>query len=185
MKYEQTTPPTGTVVPLASAKQHLVVEHAADDELITRQISQATAWCASYTGRHLGAQEWQLFADCWLGALSLPFFPIQSVVVTYVDIDDATQTLAADQYYLDNKTFPATLRPRPAVTWPELGGGPNVVTVTCQTGSATVNGNLSAAIFLLTAHLFEQRSESAPINIHRIPHGVTTFLDLERLTWSV
>jgi uncharacterized phiE125 gp8 family phage protein len=183
MKYEQITPPIGSAVPLATAKAHLVVEHAADDELISLYIGQAASWAASYTGRHIGAQSWAVYADDWCGALSLPFSPVQSVVVTYIDIDGATQTLPADQYFLDDKQYPATISPRPTVTWPDLGDGPNVVTVTCQTGAAVLDGNISAAIYLLVGSLYEQRSESAPINIHRIPHGVTTFLDLVRLVW--
>lgn len=185
MKYELVTPPVGPAVPLVTAKQHLVVEHAADDELITMYIGQAAAWCSSYSGRHIGEQTWAVFGNTWCDVISLPFSPLQSVVVEYIDEDEATQTLAADQYYLDNKSYPATLQPRPTVTWPELSDAPNCVTVTCQTGSNTLNGNISAAVYLLVAHLYEQRSESAPINIHKIPHGVTTFLDLVRLVWVV
>ena len=183
MKYEQTAPPTGPIVPLATAKQHLVVEHASDDDLISMYISQAAGWCASYTGRHIGAQEWKVFSDNWCGILSIPFSPVNSVAIEYVDENGDTQTLADDQYYLDNKQYPATIAPRPAVEWPLLGEGPNVVTVICQTGSATLDPSVSAAIYLLTAHLYEQRSESSPLNVHKIPHGVTTFLDLVRLVW--
>ena len=183
MKYEQTAPPTGTIIPLATAKQHLVVEHSADDDLITIYLNQAASWAASYTGLNIGSQEWTVYADNWCGILSLPFSPLDSVVVQYIDENGDQQTLAADQYYLDNKQYPATLPPRPAVEWPLLGEGPNVVTVICQTGGGTVAPAVAAAVQLLTAHLYEQLSESSPLNVRKIPHGVTTFLDLVRLVW--
>jgi len=185
MKYELITPPVGPAVPLATAKQHLVLEHSADDDLVTMYIGQASAWCASYSGRAIGEQEWAVYGDTWCDILSLPFSPLESVVVEYIDADENTQTLPDDQYYLDNKSYPATLRPRPTVNWPELSEAPNCITVTCQVGKNTQDGNIAAAIYLLVGHLYEQRSESAPINIHKIPHGVTTFLDLVRLVWVV
>jgi uncharacterized phiE125 gp8 family phage protein len=181
VKYELITPPTGPAVSLASAKQHLVVEHSADDELITRQIAQAAAWCQGYSGRHIGTQTWAVFSDDWCGALSLPFSPVQSVTVEYVDEAGDTQTLAADQYYLDNKRYPATIYPASGVTWPTLGDGPNVVTVTCQTGADVIDGNISAAIYLLATHYYEQRSESSPVNMRSIPHGVTVALSSARM----
>ena len=185
MKYELITPPTGPAVPLTTAKAHLVVEHAADDELIQIYINQAAAWAQSYTGRHIGEQEWKVYGDTWCDILSIPFSPVRTIAIEYIDIDGATQTLATDQYYLDNKSYPATIQPRPAVEWPDLSDEPNCVTVTCQTGTNLLDGNMSSAIYLLTAHLYEQRSDSSPLRIHKIPHGVTVFLDLVRLVWVV
>lgn len=183
MKIEQITPPNGTAVTLDSAKKHLYVEHTADDELISIYINQAAAWCSSYTGKHIGAQTWALYADRWCEAVSLPFYPLHSVTVTYIDTEGAQQTLPPDQYYFDGKQYPALLQPREGVTWPDVSPGPNVITVTCDTGAVSLNGNITAAIYLLVGHLYEQRSESAPINLKAIPMGVTSFLDNERLHW--
>jgi uncharacterized phiE125 gp8 family phage protein len=181
VKYELITGPAGPAVSLASAKQHMVVEHSADDELIAMYIGQAADWCAAHTGRHFGAQAWAVYGNIWCEIVNLPFSPVQSVVVEYVDEAGDTQTLAADQYYLDNKRYPATIYPASGVTWPTLGDGPNVVTVTCQTGADVIDGNISAAIYLLATHYYEQRSESSPVNMRAIPHGVTAALSSARM----
>jgi uncharacterized phiE125 gp8 family phage protein len=185
IKYENTAKPSGTVVPLATAKSHMVVEHAADDELINLYLQQASAWCSAYSGIHLLEQEWTAFGDTWCDIVALPFSPVRSIVITYIDEDGNTQTLADDQYYLDSKSYPAQITQAPAVTWPDLGPGPNVVTVVCQTGSTTTSDSITAAVLLLATHLYEQRSETSSLNIRRIPHGVTTFLDMVKLGWAV
>ena len=181
MKYEQLVAPTLAVIDLDVAKKHMYIEHSADDELVTMMLRNAEAWCSGYTGKFYSEQTWALYADDWCGAISLPFYPIISALVQYVDVDGLTQTLPDDQYYLDTKSYPGQLLPKDGITWPSLGDGPNTVTVTCVVGDNKVNGNVSAAILLLATHLYEQRSETSPLNIRAVPHGVTVFLGLDRV----
>jgi len=181
MKYELTTPRSGTVVSLDEAKAHLVVEHNADDALIPIYIEQATTFAESQTGRQLGSQVWTLYADDWCGALELPFYPVQSVVIKYDDTDGTEQTLADDQYLLDAIAYPATIRPADGVTWPDTSGKPNCIRVEVTAGSDTLNGNIQAGIYLMLGHLYENREAVTHGTMTELPLGARMFFDAERL----
>ncbi len=181
MKLERTVAPTELAVPLETAKEHIVVDHHDDDMLIEGYIRQATAYCERQLNHHIGAQEWMVYGDSWAEIQALPVYPLHSVVVTYDDEDGAEQTLAADQYFLDNKSFPARIMPATDVTWPDLGDGFNTVRVTCQTGHTETSDAARTAILLLVGHYYENREASSPVAIHTVPMAVDAAIDSEKL----
>ncbi len=181
MKYERTVAPTTLAIALAEAKAQCVVDHHDDDPLIEAYIHQATEYCERYLGHHIGAQQWTLYGDGWNEISQVPFYPLHSVTIQYDDIDGVEQTLAADQYYLDNKIYPALICPAETAKWPELGPGVNVVRVACSTGHAKVLETTRRAILLLVGHYYENREATSPVNLHNVPLAVEAHLDTDRL----
>jgi uncharacterized phiE125 gp8 family phage protein len=153
------TPPTSYPVTLAEAKSQARVDGGDSDNLIETYISAATAHVESVTGRAIMSQTWELVLDDFSDAIMLPKGPVQSITsVTYYDTAEALQTLASDQYTLDNVSDPAWLvRPEDA-TYPEVADGVNNVIIRFVAGYSTVPPELKAAIMLLIAHFYDNRS---------------------------
>ena len=181
MKYEQTAQRAAPVVSVADAKSHLVIDHNEDDNLVAMYIEQATAYCQAYTGIQLGSQGYSVYGDTWCEVASLPLYPIDSVVVKYIDTDLIEQTMDSTDYVLDNKVYPAILYPASGTSWPALGAGVNVVTVEAITSDAPLQSQVSAAIYLMTGHLYEHREASSHESLAEIPFGIEAFLDQVRL----
>ena len=95
------TPPATPLVPLADAKAMLLVDHTADDALITTLIAAATIEAQGVAARSFVTQTLLLSLDAWPadGAVRLPFPPLATVTsVKYFDADNVEQTIAAADY---------------------------------------------------------------------------------------
>lgn len=183
MKKELTTPRAAPVVTVDDVKSHIVVDHTTDDNLIALYIEQATDYVQQYTGRQFGSQVWTVYGNCWSQVQALSFKPITSIVVTYDDEDNTEQTLAADQYLLDDKAYPGYFYPAPEVTWPELYDGPNVARVAVTCGETTLPSSARAAIYLLCGDLYNQREHSNMVQLHEVPLSAKAFLDQLRIAF--
>lgn len=181
MKYERTTPRTVPPVAVDDVKRHLVVEHSNDDNLITAYIAQASDWAENYTGCKLGSQVWTVYGDCWADIAYLYFKPVDSVVVLYDDEDGSEQTLAADQYLLDNKSYPILIMPAPDVTWPELNKAPNNVRVEVTCGETVTPAVIEAGMNMLIGDMYNNRENSSITQMYEVPLGIRSFMDQARV----
>ena len=95
-------------VDLATAKNHLRVEHTGDDAEITRLISAARSSCerlAHRTIRAVVGSEMTLDEFPTSGQLPIPLPPLLDVAaLKYVDDSNVEQTLSADQYGFTTST---------------------------------------------------------------------------------
>jgi len=133
------TPVSVQVLTKAIVKDRLkiTVATAADDE-IDRLIDQVRGACQDKTNRAVGAQTWQLAFDTWPEAIPLVLPPLVAVDwVKYYDADGVFQTLATDQYAVDDFREPGFIVPAANVTWPELLDTINAVRVQIQVGYTT------------------------------------------------
>lgn len=184
MKFTRTTAPSATPISVDEAKAHSIIEHAADDAIVGNCIAGAVDFAENYTGRQLMPQVWTQYHDCWPTCFELPFRPLQSVVITYDDENGDAQALADDQYQVDSQAYPAMIRPAPGASWPALDNNYNVVRVAVSCGytdADSVPAGIKSALYMLTAHLYENREASAPIDIREVPLGVPSFLDQYRI----
>lgn len=184
MKFSRTTAPTDTPISLADAKDNSLIEHTADDALVTRKIGEAVDYAENYTGRQLMPQVWTRYYDAWPTCIELPFRPVQSIVIRYTDEAGDEQTLATDQYQVDEQSYPALVRPAPGASWPTLSDAYNVVLVEATCGYAdadAVPAGIKSALYLLTGHLYENREGSAMVKIEELPLGVNSFLTQYRI----
>jgi len=131
--------------------------------MIEALIVVARTEAEAATDRVLITQTWQASFDCLSTPLKLARQSVQSVAsITYVDVDGATQTLAADQYRLtgwDN----SEIIPAYGVTWPTPRGDADCVTVTWVAGYGDdvedVPAPIRQWILVRLATLFEHREE--------------------------
>jgi uncharacterized phiE125 gp8 family phage protein len=115
------TAPATLLVSLAEAKAMLLVDHAADDALITAMIAAATSEAQGVAARAFVTQTLQLALDAWPddGAVRLPHPPLQAVTsVKYFDADNVEQTIAAADYIVIADTTPGLIVPAAGKAWP-------------------------------------------------------------------
>ena len=95
MKKVIVTNPVYYALSLSAAKEHLRVDHTADDAYISTLIGVATLKAESYLLRKLITQTWQYFLDYWPheNYITIPFGQLNSIThIKYTDIDGTTNT---------------------------------------------------------------------------------------------
>lgn len=173
------TPPASSPVDVAALKQHLRVEHSADDVLITLIRDAATAHLDGWSGilgRCLVNQAWAQSFPSFPedGLLRLPFPDVSAVAsVAYVDGSGAAQTLPASLYRFGNDALGGFVMLDDAAAWPATDARPAAVTVTFTAGygadAAAVPAPIRAAILLIAGSLWVNRETTVSEKIRDNP----------------
>lgn len=199
----QTVAPASEPITTAEAKAFLRVDSSDEDTLIDTLISTARQMVEDFTGRAIITQTWKLTLDKWPlecpgcswlevktsmdRAILLPRSPLASVtsVKYYPDDLGAQATLSASAYRVITGTLPGAIFLKSSEDWPALDIRPDAVEIIFVAGTAdatTTPKQLTHAILLLVAHLYENR---APVNIgnivNEIPFTVRALLESQRV----
>ena len=172
--------PSSPVISLQRAKAHLRVDHDTDDELIDAQIYAATAYldgCNGILGRALLTQSWRSDFASFDEPLRLPLAPVQSVAVSYIDVNGASQTLASSNYYLLADDLGPVIQARSGVTMPDVFDRPDAVSVTGVYGYASADAvpePIKQALLLIIGDFYKSREA-------RIAMGVVDNPTVDRL----
>lgn len=162
-------PAAKIAVSLEAAKRHLVIDHAADDTLITLLLEAATTYAERYCNRVFLAQTWQaLFpafpvidpcADTFL-ELSRGTLADDAPIVKYLDTAGVEQTLSASVYTVDDASDPGRVRLAPDQEWPSTLARWDAVRVEYVAGynEDEVPAPIQQAILLLVAQMYENRT---------------------------
>lgn len=158
-----TSAPAAEPVTLGQAKDHLRVDHASDDTLISDLIAVARQRGEDYTGRAFVTQTLRLSLDAWPGEqeehlwegtrlgpdltfaareILLPRPPLQSVssVVTFDD-DDVSSTFDSDNYFVDTDGEPGRVVLRRGQSWPTALRVGNAIQITYVAGYSDAGGS--------------------------------------------
>lgn len=186
------TAPAAEPVTLATAKLHLRVTTTSDDALITALISSAREECENEIRRALISQTWEKYLDKFPAGIELFYPPFISLTsVTYIDENQATQTLAGTEYTVDDKQEPAWIVPAYGKSWPTTLAVINAVTIKFVCGYGAADTDVPKAIknwlLLRIADLYINRSsvvmESGSINVAVVPARFTdSLLDRYRIS---
>jgi uncharacterized phiE125 gp8 family phage protein len=182
------TPPATEPLTAAEAKEHLRVEHAADDGYIGGLIVAARRHVESVTWRALVTQTWELVLDAFpSGVFELAKGTIQSVEsVKYFDLEGTEQTLAQAAYQVDTVREHGRVAPAPGTSWPSTADRLNAVRVRFVAGygnADAVPGDVKAAMKLLIGHLYEHReSEVIGTIVSPLQFAVNALLAPHRAT---
>jgi len=166
------TPPAAEPITLAQAKEHLRVDHTADDNLISALITSARTSCENWTQRAFVTQTWELVIDDFpLSEIMIPRPPLQSVEsIKYDDGDGVETILDIDRYDVDTVSQPGWVLPSLS-GWPSgVWQGINSVRIRYVAGyapgtdspvdlAANVPGNIIAAIKLTLGQYYDQRED--------------------------
>jgi len=159
------TPPATEPLTLTIAKQHLRVEHTADDALLGDLITGVRQLAELYTGRAFISQTFRLWRDTWPEeALVLPRSPLQSVTAVRVyDEADAVTTVPVSQYFTDTVSQPGRLVLRAGAVWPTPLRSANGVEVEYVAGYGPLASQVPVALrqgmLAHLAYLYEHRGE--------------------------
>ena len=165
MSLKQTVAPSADLLTFSATAMAATNAPSADSTLIDRLIVAAVTWCERRTKRQFRNATWRVSLDdfprCGDRIIYLPLPPVQTVTITYVDTNGATQTLAADQYQLDTDSEPARLAEAYDATWPATRCVLNAVKITqvCGYGASPVSlpADLAQAVLMLVGHWYENR----------------------------
>lgn len=157
------TGPASEPVSLVEAKAHLGVGISIDDTLITSLIKGAREQVEQELGRSLISQTWELALDCFLDEILLPMGDVIAITsVAYLDGSNVLQTLATNQYVLDNYSNPARVKAAYATQWPETYPEINAVKVRYTAGyanAAAVPETIKDWIKIRIGSMYEHREE--------------------------
>lgn len=185
------TPATALPVSLATAKQHLRVEHSEDDALITSMIRAAARTAEQQMCRALMSQTWQLLIDEFPAAeIRLERPRVQSITsIVYVNTAGTDITLNPSLYTLDADLLPGWVLPALGTTWPATREQANAVRVTFVAGygdtAAAVPDDVAAWLLLQVGALYRNREAFGQgLTVVELPgRFADALLDAQRLYW--
>lgn len=132
------TAPAVEPIDLATAKTHLREDGTHNDALIADLITVAREYCEDYQNRAYITQTWEMWLDSFPSEdyISIPLPPLQSVTsVKYYGNDNVEYTMAAADYFVDNKSKPGRLVLADGKSWPSVTLRPaNAVCVEFKAG---------------------------------------------------
>ena len=184
------TGPTIEPVTLQEVKDHIRVDVADDDALISALITAAREHIDGrdgWLGRAINTQTWDCYFDCFpsSGVIPLPIAPVQSITsIKYIDTDGAQQTLSSADYSLG-----ADLNWSPRVvlgwnkSWPSIRPVQDAVTVRVVAGYSTVPRPICQALLLLIGHWHEHREAVMEGTFREVPTTVSALLTPYRRRW--
>lgn len=173
-------------VSLAEAKQHLRVDFADDDALITSLIAAATLHAQAMVQRRFVRQEVEWVIDGWRQRILLPIAPVAIdgvVSIRYADwASQALQEMPADMYVVQPYGSSVSIIPSYSTFWPPVFAvAPEPVVIRFVVGDDVkdVAPNVSAAIKLIVGHLYENRQSviaGSAVQVVELPQGAEALL---------
>ena len=177
------------LIPLADAKDHMLVEHTDDDTKIQMFIDAAISHTENVIRKTLPLTEFVITVDEFGDEISVVCPPPRGIgVVTYFD-GTARQVLATSEYEID--TDWNTLKIRPTTTFPEgeairfnliagygtyagYAGYDQVYPVALEGGTipdVALPNELVQGIHMLIGALYESREAQSVGALNRVPYG--------------
>lgn len=165
MVYALITAPTELAITLDDAKNQLNVEldFTDDDTLILSYIKAATLYVEKLIQGPVMDQVWELKLRDFKSEMEFHKGPVKAGTLTlkYQDANDAEQTVAASNYYEDLASVPARVILKSTFSIPTVFDRYDAVKIRANAGytdASAVPEDLKAAIRLLVAHFYENRT---------------------------
>lgn len=181
------TAPASEPVDLTSMKNHLRVDHTADDDLITALIVAARQEAEHQLQRALISQTWERVLDAFPSdEIELGMPPARSITsIIYIGEDEAAHTLSSALYSLDADTEPGWVLPAIDTDWPSTLDTTNAVRVrfVCGYGAASdVPAAIKSWIKVRVATLYKHREATVTgIPVSDLPsRAIDSLLDPHR-----
>jgi uncharacterized phiE125 gp8 family phage protein len=183
------TAPTFEPLSVADVSEYLRLDDSPTDTLlISALITAARQHLENYLNRYIAQQTVELALTGWSDKIDLSA-PLQSVSsVKYLDVNGVEQTLAANQYVIDNYSEPAVIYPAYNVTYPNLYDQENNVKIRyvvgfTSGGSPDTNplpDTLKFAMMLIIGDLYSNR-EAGGEKAYQVNPTVQNLLQFYRL----
>ena len=129
------TAATSYPVTLAEVKTYLGIDTTDFDDRINLALPGCTREIERYTQRAFKSQTWKLTLDDFYDEIELPRGPVTAITAfTYLDADDASQTVSSTLYTLDVTSEPQRIVLNSGESWPEVSDLINAVSITFTAG---------------------------------------------------
>jgi uncharacterized phiE125 gp8 family phage protein len=192
MSLKLITAPAVEAITLDEVKTALSFDGTDSDAKITRLIPVARGLAESRTRRKLINQTWELRLDAFPAAeIEIAMQPVSSIVsVQYIDTAGVLQTLAPDQYTLDEESIlSAWVLPAEGVTWPATRDVANAVRVRFVAGygasSAAVPPEIRQWMCVAIESMSANTGTVAGGNITELPPDFTSYLLNDFIIWEI
>lgn len=178
-------------ITLTLAKQHLRIldTEIEEDDLIQGYIMAARSYAESFMNRAIIKQTWKLYLDKLTNKIVLPKAELISVgSFKIIDNSGSEITVDTSDYLVNTSSFKGSiifkenkLSEYLAYELKEVNG----VEINFDAGYGDtpddVPGHIKQGLLLLIGHMYENRENSAPVNLIDIPFGVTALLGIDRV----
>ena len=186
-------PPSEEPLTLEQARKHLRItpygsplEHADDDDIMAA-LTDARVWCENRTRRSFAKKTYQIaLDDIPCGDLLQPYAaPLISIGgISYLDSEATLLSLDPSLFAIDDFQEPGWVMPSATNDWPETYAAVNAVKISYIAGNDAehpIIGDCLRAIKLVMGHFFENREDTSPLKLERIPLAATNLLEPHRL----
>ena len=167
---------TGTQPPVtvAELRHHLRIDDHADDAKLAELIQIATDYLEDLVGHALRPTPYRLDLDEFPDAddttkISLQIRASAVSSIVYDDSDGNEQTMPADDYELDDASYPARVL-LDVAEWP--AGSDVQISFT-----SAVPRQAKQAVYLLAGHWYEHREGASDRTIKELPMGVMALVE--------
>lgn len=169
LKPVRTVAPAVAPLTLAELKSQCRVDHVDDDNDLQAFLDAAIDTLDGYSGilgRALVNQTWRKDFPCFFDGMRIPLEPYVSCVITYYDVDNASQTLSTDVYAVATDARGPFVSLKVGQSWPTTYDRIDAVSITFVAGygaaASGVPARIRNAIRLHGAHLYKYREMDAP-----------------------
>ncbi len=190
-QYSITRHPSPEPLTYPEAASHLRVDSTDDMEEIESLICVAREYVDGATGRVSGQTSIKLIADSWeslkidangvFPILRTPLVLVASIKYYAPDASSLTTMDAAD-YRVIADSEPGMIQIIDDA--PEVDTRPDAIQIEFTAGKATscsVPPTHKHAIKMMVAHLYENRTPSAPVNMTEIPFGLKALIESQKI----
>lgn len=176
----RTHPPTEQPVTLAEMKEHLRVQHDAEDVVIFNLVNAATESVENRIGKAFVDQTWAYSFYSPSGVVFLPKVPLIEVEsITYFDVDGVEQTEDLDNYWVNSYVDKAAVEPRSGFAWPTTAIRRDAITIAFRAGygsQGAVPNDLKTAVMMTVQHWFHNRGVTSNLAQNEFPMGVESII---------
>jgi uncharacterized phiE125 gp8 family phage protein len=168
-------------------KNHLRVDISTDDTLIAQIMLAATEAAEEFQRRTYITRSRTYYLDKFPKVIRPPYSPLATVTsIQYYDTDGNLQTLGSANYRVDTDTAPGRITEAYNTTWPSTRAMTGAVIVTYTSGYGSNNSDvpddIKAALKMMIAHLYENRTTVIDKQLHVVPLGARTLLWTRKIT---
>lgn len=177
-------PPALEPVSLAQTKDHLRVEHGAEDTLILAYITSARLHVEAHLSKLLIEQEWRInFDKLPTGkAIELPLAPLTALnAVRYYTEQSGPTNIPPVDYSIDvDSKLARFVLHLQRQNLRAFGAYELDVTVGYGPSAEDVPADIRQALFMLIAHWYHNREAASPLVREHLPYGVLALLEPHR-----
>jgi uncharacterized phiE125 gp8 family phage protein len=176
---ETRTDPSEEPVSLAEMKEHLRVDYATDDDLITAQIQAAREWIEERYNLSLGIRNYVAHLPLLPARIEFPYQPLIALdTIQYWDTNspstlttlfDATSSPEVENrhYWVKESAGFAWFKTGQSI--PSVACRPDAVEVSFRCGKTATPAPIVAAIKLLVGGMYENRESTSKLQVRELP----------------